>query len=107
MGEADDYGLAIHFGEGSTVYAPLAPGLYRNVSIASFQQQQLGAEIALEGPGVLAFDGERDRVLKDGQRARLRVVREGPRVIDIDRTLQLAARRGLFRDRPIGGTDGD
>ncbi len=45
----------------------------------------------MTGPGVLAFDGERERVLKPDQRARLTVQRDGPWVIDVAKTLARAA----------------
>jgi hypothetical protein len=45
---------------------------------------------------VLAFDGERERVLKPGQQALLWVERTGPRVVDVPATMRLAAERGSF-----------
>ena len=62
----------------------------------------MGAPLAietvdLEGLGALAFDGERERILKAGQHAQLRVERDGPWVIDVDRVHALAARAGWFR----------
>jgi hypothetical protein len=107
VSDEDEHGLRVDFGPGEVVRAPIAPGLYRDVPIAAAAVQPLGDEIAVEGPGVLAFDGERERVLKPGQKARLTVVREGPRVIDVDRALELAACRGLFRGTPGGETNGD
>ena len=51
------------------------------------------------GPGLLAFDGDRERTLAPGQRARLRVTRSGPHVIDPERALAAAAARGWFEGR--------
>ena len=50
----------------------------------------------MEGPGVLAFDGERERVLRKGQTAKLQVNRNGPHVVDVHATLTKAAHLGLF-----------
>ena len=50
----------------------------------------------MEGPGVLAFDGERERRLLPGQKAWLTVNRAGPKVIDVPLTLRRAAEMGLF-----------
>jgi hypothetical protein len=51
------------------------------------------------GPaGVLAFEGDRERTLAPGQRATLRIVRDGPRVIDVGAALAEAARSGAFVD---------
>ena len=73
-----------------------------NLRVRSFHHVRhlwLPAGVELRGPGVLAFDGDRERKLAAGQAARLRVVRDGPPVVDVERALELAARRGLFRDR--------
>ena len=60
--------------------------------MAAFEER-----FVVEGPGILAFDGERERILQRGQRATLRIVRNGPRVIDVHHTMHLAACRELFR----------
>ncbi|MBW2267726.1 MAG: hypothetical protein JRH16_04040, partial [Deltaproteobacteria bacterium] len=44
--------------------------------------------------------GDRMRMLGPRETARARVMRRGPRVIDVPRTLTLAAKRGIFRERP-------
>ncbi|MFN0096209.1 MAG: NAD(+)/NADH kinase [Dehalococcoidia bacterium] len=93
----DEEGLAIQFGGADSVLAPIAPGLYLPVPVESYRRLPPGEILEVVGPGVLAFDGERERVLKPGQRATLRIKRDGPRVIDVPRTLQYAARRGHFR----------
>jgi ATP-NAD kinase N-terminal domain len=90
-------GLLLQFGGESGVSAPIAPGLFRQAAVRDFYEVPLGDTIALEGPGVLAFDGERERVLKPGQKARLRVLRDGPQVVDIDRVMHIAAQEQLFR----------
>src|SRR5262249_41580523 len=59
----------------------------------------LGEPVELVGPGVLAFDGDRERKLASGQRARVSVLRDGPFVIDVGRALHFAAERGTFLDR--------
>ena len=61
---------------------------------------------------MLAYDGERDRVLPEGAVATVTVDRGGPVMIDVDRALWLAATRRLFdvtsRDpRYEEATDGD
>ena len=59
----------------------------------------LGEPVKIERPGVLAFDGDRERALAPGQSATLRVQRDGPRVIDVDAALLAAAEAGVFLDR--------
>jgi len=107
VSDQDDHALLVEFGPGQSVRAPIAPGLYQDVPVSGCRTAALGETITLEGPGVLAFDGERERVLQRGQRAQLRVVRDGPRVVDVERTLQLAACRGLFRSGLSEGSNGD
>ena len=95
---AEDGGLRLKFGRGGQIVrAPIAPGLYKSVAVAECVRTGFGEEVTAMGPGVLAFDGERERVLRSGQRAKLRVARDGPFVIDVGRALELAADRGLFR----------
>ena len=94
---SDACGLRLSFGPGGTrVRAPIAPGLYREIAVAHFGPAQVGERIELAGPGVLAFDGERDRTLKAGQKAWMWVECAGPHVVDVWQTLELAAERGLF-----------
>ena len=97
VGREDDTGLLLKIGAGGrTVNAPIAPGHYRAVEIAEWRTVELGEPVQIQGPGVLAFDGERDRTLQAGQQARMVVERAGPRVVDVRRTLRLAAENGLF-----------
>ncbi|MEQ8861204.1 MAG: NAD(+)/NADH kinase [Pseudomonadales bacterium] len=98
LSDSRDAGLLVQLAPGSdSVNVPIAPGYYRPVSIASLREVGLAETVTVAGPGVLAFDGERERELKPGQRARWRIERTGPRVVDVARALQLAAERGAFR----------
>jgi predicted polyphosphate/ATP-dependent NAD kinase len=107
LSDAEDGALLLTLGRGnSAVRAPIAPGLYANVRIAESRTIPFGEEVIVMGPGVLAFDGERERVLKPDQRARLTVQRNGPWVIDVAKTLARAAASGAFRIQ-VGDVDGD
>ena len=103
VGAAEDAGLLVRIaapGEpGRVLLAPVSAGLYRPVNVVSHARVALGEPVVLHGPGVLAFDGDRERKLATGQRATLRVLRDGPHVIEVDRALRLAAERGAFVDR--------
>jgi hypothetical protein len=83
---------------GKTLRAPLSPGLYETVGIDSVGRIELGDPVHWTGPGLLAFDGDREIVLDVGQTATLRVQRTGPWVIDPKRALRAAAEQGLFLD---------
>jgi hypothetical protein len=105
-GAADPFGVEVAcvphdaLAEGvRPLLVPISPGLYRTVHVASAGRIDLGEAVALRGPGVLAFDGDRARTLVEGQGAVARVVADGPYVLDVARTLMLAAQRDLYRDR--------
>lgn len=100
-GAEDDFGvfvdLAPGLADGQPLLLPVSPGLYRRFGVRSWRRLALGETVRARGPAVLAFDGDRERRLAAGQTAELRVVREGPRVIDVTRAMTQAAARGLFR----------
>jgi predicted polyphosphate/ATP-dependent NAD kinase len=90
-------GLAIELGRGDRLLrAPLAPGFYCAVRVGAVEKLATGQTIEVVGPGVLAFDGERERTLKPQQRARIALDPVGPRVVDVARALALGACRGAF-----------
>ena len=103
VGAAEDCGLTVACGAPGDscreLLAPVSAGLYRTVKVVSHRRIAFGEAVEVRGPGVLAFDGDRERKLAAGQRARMRVLRDGPFVIDVDRALRLAAERGSFLDR--------
>ena len=78
------------------VRAPLAPGWFATVGLARCDYLALDAPVEVAGPCLLAFDGERSRRLYPGQTAALRVVRRGPRVIDVGAVVHSGVRAGVF-----------
>jgi len=93
-----DEGLWLEFGDGGDVVnAPIAPGLYHDISVRACQRLKLEKTVRCVGPGTLAFDGERERTLKDGQEAKLTLSRSGPRVVDVSAALYQAAEIGSFK----------
>jgi predicted polyphosphate/ATP-dependent NAD kinase len=108
-GEEIDGGVLLRFadpntagagaaGTGRVLRAPMAPGWYATVGLDEVRRVGLDEPVTVDGPGILAFDGERQRLLRAGERAVLRVRRDGPRVIDVGATLRLAAERASFVD---------
>lgn len=99
-GREDDGGVELHFASvasaARTVRAPISPGLYELVGIASCGELALGQIVTARGPGILAFDGDRRRVLAEGVTVRLRVERDGPMVIDVPRCMAEVARTGAY-----------
>jgi hypothetical protein len=98
----DDFGVRVDCtaeeGGGRPLLAPISPGLFRIVHVAGAERIELGRSCVIHGPGLLAFDGDRERTLAPGQKAWLRVERDGPHVIEVEPTLREAAKRGLYLD---------
>jgi len=82
------------------VRAPIMPGRFDTLTVACVAHIDDGQPVVLEGPGVLAYDGERERVLGAGANAIVTITRDGPMVIDVPATLACAARHALFDDDP-------
>jgi predicted polyphosphate/ATP-dependent NAD kinase len=80
----------------SVVRAVVAPGLVSTVSYNHVESVYGSHGVVFTGPAVLAFDGERDRVITASQRCTAHVVTNGPTVIDVYATLRAAARAGLL-----------
>lgn len=95
-------GVHLRIGPGElAVRVPIAPGTYETVEIADQQAVAEGEAITLSGPGVLAFDGERDHVLGRKETAVLTIRRDGPRVIDPVAAVELATAREHFHHHLI------
>ncbi len=87
----EDAAIHVIMGEGNTtVRAPIAPGTYETIPVKEYKKINLEEKVTMKGPGVLAFDGERDRVLHDDETIVVSVSKEGPWVINTHRALDLA-----------------
>lgn len=103
-------GVLVRLGSGGRrVRVPLSPGSFSTLEVAEVVALAEGEAVELRGPGVLAFDGERDRRISVDAAVAVSVDGSGPWLIDVDRVLRLAAARSLFDARPTddcGGRDG-
>lgn len=107
VADSDDVGLLVQVGSGGElVLAPIAPGLHARVPIRQWRRLELAEPVEVEGPGVVALDGEREKRVPPGARLTFSVVRDGPRVVDVHAVMMLAAERGLMRTAGEV-TDGD
>lgn len=89
--------LAAPAGKTLRVVAPIAPGLVVPVDVADYRLLRIGEAVELESVhGSLALDGERELVVREGQRLAVRLTFDGPRVVDVRAALSLAARTGRF-----------
>lgn len=105
-GLGEEQGLALELGPSPlAVYAPIGPGLLDCVTIASHRVLHAGEPWEMELSNcTLALDGEREIEIGRPRRVTIGVSRRGPLVIDVARTLGLAARLGVFVNRPPGDT---
>ena len=96
----EDHGLDVTLGTGprsKRVLAPIAPGLFEPIDVARVRRWNLNEAVEIEGDHVLAFDGEREHRLPASTTATARLTRDGPRVIDVEGAMRLAAQRGAFQ----------
>ncbi len=97
LGPDDDGAVVVRTGgDERLVRVPIVPGRFDQIAIESVEPLAVGERVVFEGPCVLAYDGERDRVVPADTRAAITVDRAGPHVVDVERTLWIAADRRLF-----------
>lgn len=81
---------------GEEVSAPIAPGLIATVGVKSCLSLADGESRQLShDTGVVALDGEREIVLQPDCPRWVRYRQQGPRVVNLEKTLELAARNGV------------
>ncbi|MEP7115669.1 MAG: diacylglycerol kinase family protein, partial [Ilumatobacteraceae bacterium] len=81
-------GVYVRFGPGGRhVRMPLMPGSFATVDIAEVRPLASGEPVVVSGPGMLAFDGERDRRVGPDATITMTVDHSGPLVIDVEQTL--------------------
>jgi len=94
----DDYGLCLMLGEGNIrVRAAVLPGVIQEIGIRDFKRIKLGEEVeVVPGPCLIALDGERELTVRATDEARVRLERDGPNVVDINKAIRKAAANGFF-----------
>lgn len=89
------------------VIAPVAPGLVKPVWVSIYQLLEPGDEVEVRfAPSVLALDGEREVEVRPGQRVSIRLSDQGPRIVDFQQVLSIAAAKGFFYPTLSQGADG-
>ena len=79
------------------VLAPIAPGLIVSVGVQRHALLAVGERVEVTGgPGTIALDGEREVVMRRHDRVAIRLQPAGPRVINPQHVLALAAQQGFF-----------
>lgn len=93
----DDTGVLVECGPGGQpMRVALAPGLYRTVPVIDCRSIELGHAVELRGPTVLSLDGDRERTIDAHDVVTAEVRRCGPRVVNVERALELGAAAGVF-----------
>jgi predicted polyphosphate/ATP-dependent NAD kinase len=84
--------------DGRKVMVPIAPGAVVLVGIGEIIEMKPGIDHPVDPlrPATLALDGEREITLNRGDEATVRLDLDGPWIVDVDRTLQLAVANGAF-----------
>jgi predicted polyphosphate/ATP-dependent NAD kinase len=101
VGPEDDCGLYLKLGKGSLrARAAVLPGVIQEVDIAEIKLMRLGEEIEVTfKPSLMALDGERELKVGARDEVKVRLERDGPRVVDISRAVKEAAQKGFFVSR--------
>ncbi len=111
IGPEEPEGLWIEFGnsggrkKGKKVLSPIGPGLVASADVRACRRmaQDEMIEITAKSGQVLAFDGERERVLVPGEKVQVSLDFRGPRVLDIPGVLERAAATGHLKERELNG----
>ena len=85
------------------IRALIAPGMLTPIPYTRCSHLSPDSPVPLRGPALLAFDGERDRIIDAGAVATARLRVDGPIVIDPERAIALAAERGVFHSPATRG----
>ncbi len=101
VGPEEPRALYLELGKpGRLVVAAVAPGLIEKVFVRYQRVIEAGEEIEVgSAPCVLGLDGERDFEVRPGRRTTMRVAMEGPRVVDVARTMRAAMQTGILSSR--------
>jgi predicted polyphosphate/ATP-dependent NAD kinase len=101
VGVEDDYGLYLKLGEGNIkARAAVLPGVIQEVGIEEFKLINLGEEVELlTRPCLVALDGERELRVGATDEVKVRIERDGPHVVDINKATREAAAQGFFTSR--------
>ena len=96
--ENDNTGLHLRLGPGgTTVWAPLAPGVVSPVNVSEWRPLPMGEMMEIDlRPCTIALDGERTLSLLPSDAAHVCLSEQGPPVVNVDIALHEAALRGVF-----------
>ena len=98
----DPFGVLIRCGQPATtrVRVPLSPGLYGDIPIQTYDRIEFGQPQRIQGPCILAFDGDRTIQLGTDDYAEITIRNDGPWIIEPGPVMGAAAAAGLFNLAP-------
>ncbi|MDC1306808.1 NAD(+)/NADH kinase [Pseudomonadales bacterium] len=98
----DPFGVFITCGQPATtrVRVPLSPGLYGEIPIQAYGRIEFGQPQRIQGPCILAFDGDRTIQLGTDDYAEITIRNDGPWIIEPGPIMSAAAAAGLFNLAP-------
>jgi predicted polyphosphate/ATP-dependent NAD kinase len=97
VGRTDPHGVAVRMGPGSTVLAPVAPGVIAPVEVAEVGPLATGDTRWVALPrGTVAVDGEREIEFGPATPVAVTLAHDGPLVLDVRATLAAAAAERLL-----------
>ena len=104
----DDCGLYLEIGEGRwRTRAAVLPGVIQEIGVCDVRRLALGEVTAVSlRPCLIALDGERELTVRGDDKVTIRVERDGPRVVDINRVIRQAASDGFFSDDCLDSEEG-
>ncbi len=100
VGKEDDFGALIHVNSGNQrVKAPIAAGTIQTITVDKPKILKLDEPISFKPTynGIIALDGEREIPFKVGDNIEIKITRNGPYRVIVDKTLELAQKNGFFK----------
>jgi len=97
--EAEDtFGVKLQCSDaaGLQLRVPISPGLYETIGVETFSKVELGDTHSVTGPGILAFDGDREIKLAEGESVEISIKADGPWIIEPKRVMAAAVKLRLF-----------
>ncbi len=98
VGPEDDHGISLKLGDGNLkTRAAVLPGVVKEVNIQEFKLIKLGEEVEVVfKPCLIALDGERELRVENSDDVKVRLERDGPHVVNIEKAVREAAKHGFF-----------
>ena len=100
-GAEDAFGVKLQCKEDADLQleVPISPGLYNTIGIESCNRVSLGEQTKVMGPGILAFDGDREIQLGEKQSVTVSIRADGPWIIEPKRVMKAAVSLKVFQRR--------